>query len=192
MGGELPVTLRIAHVETPLGDVAVAAEAGALVACSINGQPGYRRLLERGVEAAGDPVLERARAWLARYFVGERPDAAELPLCPHETAFQHEVWNLIRQIPYGRASSYGELADLVVLARGGGRMSAQAIGGAVGRNPIAIIVPCHRVLAANGAIGGYAGGLDKKLWLLAHEGVDVSGMRLPETGRFAHGRDRLA
>lgn len=192
MGGELPVTLRIAHVETPLGDVAVAAEAGALVACSINGQPGYRRLLERGVETAGDPVLERARAWLARYFVGERPDAAELPLCPHGTAFQHEVWNLIRQIPYGRASSYGELADLVVLARGGGRMSAQAIGGAVGRNPIAIIVPCHRVLAANGAIGGYAGGLDKKLWLLAHEGVDVSGMRLPETGRFAHGRDRLA
>lgn len=192
MGGELPVTLRIAHVETPLGDVAMAAEAGALVASSINGQPGYRRLLERGVEAAGDPVLERARAWLARYFVGERPDAAELPLCPHGTAFQHEVWNLIRQIPYGRASSYGELADLVVLARGGGRMSAQAIGGAVGRNPIAIIVPCHRVLAANGAIGGYAGGLDKKLWLLAHEGVDVSGMRLPETGRFAHGRDRLA
>lgn len=192
MGGELPVTLRIAHVETPLGDVAVAAEAGALVACSINGQPGYRRLLERGVEAAGDPVLERARAWLARYFVDERPDAAELPLCPHGTAFQHEVWNLIRQIPYGRASSYGELADFVVLARGGGRMSAQAIGGAVGRNPIAIIVPCHRVLAANGAIGGYAGGLDKKLWLLAHEGVDVSGMRLPETGRFAHGRDRLA
>lgn len=192
MGGGLPVTLRIAHADTPLGDVAVAAEAGALVACSINGQPGYRRLLERGAEAAGDPVLERARAWLARYFAGERPDAAELPLCPHGTAFQHEVWNLIRQIPYGRASSYGELADLVVLARGGGRMSAQAIGGAVGRNPIAIIVPCHRVLAANGAIGGYAGGLDKKLWLLAHEGVDVSGMRLPETGRFAHGRDRLA
>lgn len=192
MGGGLPVTLRIAHADTPLGDVAVAAEAGALVACSINGQPGYRRLLERGAEAAGDPVLERARAWLARYFAGERPDAAELPLCPHGTAFQHEVWNLIRQIPYGRASSYGELADLVVLARGGGRMSAQAIGGAVGRNPIAIIVPCHRVLAANGAIGGYVGGLDKKLWLLAHEGVDVSGMRLPETGRFAHGRDRLA
>lgn len=192
MGGGLPVTLRIAHADTPLGDVAVAAEAGALVACSINGQPGHRRLLERGAEAAGDPVLERARAWLARYFAGERPDAAELPLCPHGTAFQHEVWNLIRQIPYGCASSYGELADLVVLARGGGRMSAQAIGGAVGRNPIAIIVPCHRVLAANGAIGGYAGGLDKKLWLLAHEGVDVSGMRLPETGRFAHGRDRLA
>lgn len=192
MSSEAPATLHISHVETPLGDAAVAAEAGALVACSINGQPGYRRLLERGVEAAGDPVLERARAWLARYFVGERPDAAELPLCPHGTAFQHEVWNLIRQIPYGRASSYGELADLVVLARGGGRMSAQAIGGAVGRNPIAIIVPCHRVLAANGAIGGYAGGLDKKLWLLAHEGVDVSGMRLPETGRFAHGRDRLA
>ena len=186
------MTLHVAHVATPVGDVALAAEGAAVVACSIAGQPGYRQLLERGAEVAGDSALERARAWLERYLAGERPDPSELTVTPRGTAFQHEVWSLIREIPYGHTSSYGELADLVVLARGGGRMSAQAVGGAVGRNPVSIIVPCHRVLAARGAIGGYAGGLDKKLWLLAHEGVDVSGMRLPEAGRFAHGRDRLA
>lgn len=184
--------LRLAHVGTPLGDVAIAAEGAAIVACSIAGQPGYQQLLERGAEVAGDPMLGRARAWLERYVAGERPDPSELTLAPRGTAFQHEVWNLIREIPYGATSSYGELADLVVLTRGGGRMSAQAVGGAVGCNPISIIVPCHRVLAARGAIGGYAGGLDKKLWLLGHEGVEVEGLRLPESGRFAHGADRLA
>lgn len=185
--------LRVSHMMTPVGDVVLAAEGGALVACAIAGQPAHARLLASdAMETSADPVLARASEWLGRYFAGERPDASELTLAPRGTAFQREVWALIRQIPYGSVSSYGELADLVALGRGGGRMAAQAIGGAVGRNPISIIVPCHRVLAARGGVGGYAGGLDKKLWLLAHEGVDTSGMRLPETGRFAHGRDARA
>ena len=182
--------LRVNHMMTPVGDVVLAAEGGALVACAIAGQPAFSRLLEAdATETAADPVLTCASEWLRSYFAGERPDPSELTLAPRGTDFQCEVWALIRQIPYGSVSSYGELADLVALGRGGGRMAAQAVGGAVGRNPISIIVPCHRVLAARRGIGGYAGGPDKKLWLLAHEGVDTSGMRLPETGRFAHGKD---
>lgn len=183
----------ISHVQTPLGDVVLAAEGAALVGCYINGQPGYRALLDQDAREADDlPVLAQARGWLARYFAGKRPDPSELVLAPVGTGFQHEVWDQIAQIPYGRTSSYGELADLIVLSRGGGRMSAQAVGGAVGKNPLSIIVPCHRVLAAGGRIGGYAGGLDKKLALLAHEGVDTTEMALPQTGRFAGGIDRLA
>ena len=187
------MTPMLAHVETPLGDVLLAAEGSALVACCINGQPGYRALLEGRAEERPDarPLVLGAE-WLRAYFAGERPSPDELALAPHGTPFQHEVWSLIRDIPYGGTSTYGELADLVVLARGGGRMAAQAVGGAVGRNPLSIVVPCHRVLGSHGALGGYAGGLDKKLWLLGHEGVEVEGLRLPESGRFAHGADRLA
>ncbi|WP_293820234.1 methylated-DNA--[protein]-cysteine S-methyltransferase [uncultured Parolsenella sp.] len=161
-----------AHIETPLGDVILASEGGALVGCALNGQPGHRALVDADApERLDEPVLARALGWLERYFAGERPDPRELPLAPRGTSFQHEVWSLLLDVPYGGLTSYGELADLVVLGRGGGRMAAQAIGGAVKRNPISIIVPCHRVLAAHGKIGGYSGGLDKKLWLLAHEGI---------------------
>lgn len=185
--------IHTTHLMTPLGDVLLAAEGGVIVACCIAGQTAYRTLLEGSCDERPDlPVLGRAADWLARYFDGQRPDPGELPLAPRGTAFQHEVWDLIREVPYGHTTSYGELADLVILRRGGGRMAAQAVGGAVGRNPISVIVPCHRVLAAHRRVGGYAGGLEKKLWLLAHEGVDVSGMELPTTGRFAHGEDARA
>ena len=183
----------VAHVPTPMGDVVLAGENGLLVGCAINGQPLYQRLIdEADAERPEDPVLALGVAWLERHLAGERPDPHGLPLAPAGTPFRREIRALLLNVPYGHLTSYGELADLVVLVRGGGRMSAQAVGQAVGRNPFSIIVPCHRVLAAHGAIGGYAGGLDKKLWLLAHEGVDVSGMALPETGRFAHGVDARA
>lgn len=183
----------VAHVPTPLGDVLLAEKGGKLVGCAINGQPSYQRLIDEAASERPDsPALALGVAWLERYLAGGRPHPAELPLAPHGTAFQHEVWSLLLEVPYGGVTTYGELADLVVLRRGGGRMAAQAVGQAVRRNPLSIIVPCHRVLAAGGRAGGYAGGLDKKLWLLAHEGVDTSGMRLPETGRFAHGRDARA
>lgn len=107
------------------------------------------------------PVL---RQWLDDYFAGQAP--APLPVLPKGTAFQRRVWTILEQIPYGQTMTYGQIARLL-----GGSMSAQAVGQAVGKNPIAIMVPCHRVLGAGNRLTGYAGGLDKKRFLLDLEGI---------------------
>ena len=115
------------------------------------------------------PVFGEVYRWLDVYFAGHDPGALP-PLAPHGTAFQQAVWNILRGIPYGTTTTYGGIAARIAAARGG-RMSAQAVGGAVGRNPISIIIPCHRVIGADGNLTGYAGGLDKKEYLLRLEGV---------------------
>lgn len=94
----------------------------------------------------------------------------ELRLAPKGTEFQKEVWEILRGIEYGETMSYGEIAQRVAEKRGMKKMSAQAVGQAIGRNPIPIIVPCHRVVGKNGALTGYSGGMEKKIWLLEHEG----------------------
>lgn len=126
------------------------------------------------VSTSANAVFRHTREWLEAYFAGEHPgiDAAP-PLNPHGTPFQHEVWDLVVEIPYGETVSYGELASELAERRGGGRMAAQAVGGAVKRNPITIIVPCHRVVGAARHFGGYGGRLDVKAELLEHEGVDL-------------------
>ena len=115
------------------------------------------------------PVFREVCRWLDVYFAGRDPGALP-PLAPHGTAFQQAVWNILRGIPYGTTTTYGGIAARIAAARGG-RMSAQAVGGAVGRNPISILIPCHRVIGANGSLTGYAGGLDKKEYLLGLEGI---------------------
>ena len=115
------------------------------------------------------PVFREVCRWLDVYFTGRDPGALP-PLAPHGTAFQQAVWKVLRGIPYGTTTTYGGIAARIAAARGG-RMSAQAVGGAVGRNPISIIIPCHRVIGADGNLTGYAGGLDKKEYLLRLEGV---------------------
>ena len=121
------------------------------------------------------PVFEEVSRWLDAYFAGRDPGALP-PLAPHGTAFQQAVWKILRRIPYGTTTTYGRIAAHIAVARGG-RMSAQAVGGAVGRNPISILIPCHRVIGADSSLTGYAGGLDKKEALLRLEGV-----QLPPTG----------
>ena len=115
------------------------------------------------------PVFREVCRWLDVYFAGRDPGALP-PLAPHGTAFQQAVWNILRGIPYGTTTTYGGIAARIAAARGG-RMSAQAVGGAVGRNPISILIPCHRVIGTDGSLTGYAGGLDKKEYLLRLEGV---------------------
>ena len=115
------------------------------------------------------PVFEEVSRWLDAYVAGRDPGALP-PLAPHGTAFQQAVWKILRRIPYGTTTTYGRIAARIAAARGG-RMSAQAVGGAVGRTPISIIIPCHRVIGADGSLTGYAGGLDKKEYLLRLEGV---------------------
>ena len=113
------------------------------------------------------PIFREAQDWLDAYFRGGRPDPRDLPLAPPGTDFQKAVWAELLEIPYGESRTYGEMARALGIPRG-----AQAVGQAVGRNPIAIIIPCHRILGVGGKLTGYAWGLDKKKWLLCHEGVD--------------------
>lgn len=127
------------------------------------------------------PVFDEAMRWLDIYFGGRRPDFTP-PLNLEGTAFRKEVWQLLLQIPYGQTTTYGELAAQLAAHRGLKRMSAQAVGGAVGHNPISIIVPCHRVVGTGGNLTGYAGGLAKKLALLKLEGIDTANFTLPTKG----------
>jgi len=110
-----------------------------------------------------DAVLRAAKQWLDDYFRGEVPEV-EIPLAPEGTAFQKRVWQMLLEIPYGKTVTYGEMA-----ARFPGKMSAQAIGQAVGHNPISILIPCHRCVGAGGKLTGYAWGVGRKQWLLDHE-----------------------
>lgn len=148
----------------PLGELTVAAEGGAITALVIEGQKYFDRHLAGADTERETPVLRQARQWLDRYFSGERPDPALLPLAPKGTDFQKRVWQALLRIPYGATATYGALAEAL-------GSSARAVGGATGRNPISVIIPCHRVLAADGSLNGYAGGLENKAKLLRLEGA---------------------
>lgn len=121
------------------------------------------------VDSACVPPLKITCKWLDDYFAGAVPSIDGLPLFYSGTAFQNRVWQLLTEIPYGQTVSYGQIAAKIAKERGISRMSAQAVGQAVGANPISIIIPCHRVIGSNGNLTGYAGGIDKKIWLLHHE-----------------------
>lgn len=151
--------------DSPLGPLTIAAENNALTALVIAGQKYEDRHLSGEGRKRQTPVLAKARDWLDRYFAGKRPDPAQLPLSPKGTAFQQRVWWELLTIPYGRTESYGSLA-----ARLGS--SARAVGSAVGRNPISVIIPCHRIVGADGSLCGYAGGLENKKKLLKLESTD--------------------
>ena len=115
------------------------------------------------------PILAQCRAWLDAYFSGKKPDISNLSLSPKGSDFQRKVWLLLTEIPYGETVSYKDMAQKIAPLVGKAKMSAQAVGGAVGKNPIALIIPCHRVIGQNGKLVGYGGGLDVKQMLLALE-----------------------
>ena len=171
------------HYASPVGRLVLAGKGSALVGAWIEGQKYFPGALpEEGREGEGLPVLEQAKGWLDRYFAGERPDVRELALAPEGSEFQKAVWEILCAIPYGETRTYGWIAKEVAVRRGLERMSAQAVGGAVGHNPISIVIPCHRVVGTDGSLTGYAGGLEKKIRLLAHEGVDVERFFRPKEG----------
>ena len=153
---------------SPLGQLLLAGDEAGLTGLWFEGQKYYPRSLPPACEARGLPLFEAARRWLDQYFAGREPDIA-VPLHFTGTAFQNEVWALLCEIPYGRTATYGEIAARLAAKRGVPHLSAQAVGGAVGRNKISLLVPCHRVIGANGSLTGYAGGLDRKARLLALE-----------------------
>lgn len=154
---------------SPLGLLTLASDGDALTGLWVEGQKYFGLFPEPPLTEDALPVFREARRWLEAYFAGERPDPRALPLAPQGSPFRHRVWQLLLDIPYGETAAYGELA-----ARLGS--SPRAVGGAVGHNPISLIIPCHRVLGAGGALTGYAGGLERKLWLLRHEGAVTGGI----------------
>lgn len=133
-----------------------------------NGKLDAEQIADNGVEGASY-IFDRTQEWLERYFAGGKPSPEELSLRPEGTVFRQMVWRELLHIPYGQVTTYGSLAKAVTRKMGRETMSAQAVGQAVGHNPISIIIPCHRVVGANGSLTGYAGGLDRKIRLLELE-----------------------
>jgi methylated-DNA-[protein]-cysteine S-methyltransferase len=172
-----------ATYRSPVGVLTLAGDGENLVGLWIEGQKYYGGApLEQANERDDIPVFVKTRSWLDRYFAGKRPDPSELPLAPAGGAFRQEVWNILRSIPYGEVVTYGGIAKQIAAKTGKAGMSARAVGGAVGHNPISIIVPCHRVVGSNGSLTGYAGGIGIKVKLLELEGADMNGLFVPEKG----------
>ena len=162
--------IQTAFYDAPYGRYVMAAEDGALTGVWLEGQKYFPSDLPEpsGEEAE---IFAHTRRWLDAYFAGRQPDVSALPIAPRGSAFAQSVWQLLLEIPYGQTVTYGQLAEQLAKKRGLTQLSAQAVGGAVGHNPISIIIPCHRVLGAKNQLTGYAGGLDVKTFLLKLEGV---------------------
>ncbi len=171
----------ISHYDSPLGGILLAADEIGLTGLWFDGQKYFAAHLpaEHGEEKT--PILAETEHWLDLYFDGKKPDF-QPPLHPFGSPFRQAVWKILLQIPYGRITTYGEIAEKLAEEQGLPRMSAQAVGGAVGHNAISIIIPCHRVIGANGSLTGYAGGIERKLKLLKLEHVDKIVFSVPKKG----------
>lgn len=171
----------IHHYESPIGAITMASDGEALIGLWFDGQRFFADCLESKYEEKLLPIFEQADKWLNIYFSGNEPDFTP-SIKMKTTEFRRAVWEIMLSIPYGETMTYGEIADRIAKQRGLQRMSAQAVGGAVGHNSISLIIPCHRVVGTNGNLTGYAGGIDKKIKLLELEGVDMGNFFVPEKG----------
>jgi len=159
---------------SPVGPLTVAANDEAVIGLWMEGQKYFGRTLPIEPQWKAAPALAKASAWLDSYFAGERPNLMP-PLAPKGTPFQQAVWKELLAIPYGEVMTYGAIAARL-------SSSARAVGGAVGHNPISILIPCHRVVGVDGSLTGYAGGLERKIHLLTLEGIPTDDLRIPSCG----------
>lgn len=170
----------LTKLPSPVGTLHLASDGTAITGLWIEGQKYFAATLEKDSEEQPDlPLFRQAADWLSAYFAGEVPLALP-PLVPQGSAFRQAVWSLLLEIPRGRTTTYGALAQ--ELRKQGISASAQAVGGAVGHNPISILIPCHRVVGAQGSLTGYAGGIAAKQYLLELEGADMTGFYAPKKG----------
>lgn len=159
---------------SPLGKITLASDGGKLIGLWLEGQKYHgNTILGAMIEKSDLPIFAETKKWLDRYFAAGKPAPAELPLAPSGSEFRQRVWKILCEIPSGEVITYGSIAKQIAGEMNRKSMSSQAVGGAVGHNPISIIIPCHRVVGANGSLTGYAGGLAAKEKLLELEGVDV-------------------
>lgn len=161
----------------------VASDGENIVGLWMEGQKYFANTIKNEVIIEEDlPVFKKTKEWLDRYFEGKKPSIDELPLTPIGSPFRQKIWNMLCEIPYGKVITYGDIAKRIAKLENIESMSSQAVGGAVGHNPISIIIPCHRVVGSGGSLTGYAGGIDKKVRLLEHEGCDMNKFKIPTKG----------
>ena len=170
-----------AHYDSPLGGILLAADEVGLTGLWFESSLYFADILGADQAEQEMPVLAEAKRWLDVYFSGREPDFTP-PLHLIGSPFRQAVWELLLQIPYGQTTTYGALAQQLAEKQGKARMSAQAVGGAVGHNEISIIIPCHRVVGTSGSLTGYAGGIEKKVRLLQLEHTDMSRFFVPTKG----------
>ena len=164
---------------SPLGEITLASDGDHLTGLWFDGQKYFAATLSAEHQERELPIFELTKEWLDSYFMGKIPSFTP-PIHLEDTPFRLAVWDLLSKIPYGEVVTYGELAQKMAVLHNRERMSAQAVGGAVGHNAISIIIPCHRVVGANGSLTGYAGGIDKKIKLLTHEGAYSKSFCVPK------------
>lgn len=160
---------------SPVGKLTIASDEKSIVGLWLEKQKYYMDVLaNKEYQEKETEVIKLAKKWLDKYFNNEKPEIDELPIEFIGSDFRKQVWKILAEIPYGKVVTYGDIAKQIARQKGMKTMSAQAVGGAVGHNPISIIIPCHRVVGTNGSLTGYAGGIATKIKLLELEGVDMS------------------
>lgn len=170
-----------AQYQSPLGTITLACDGEAITGLWFNGQKYFGSSLPKQAEPCNHPLFADARRWLDVYFSGREPDFLP-PLRYDTTPFRKQVCDIMQTIPYGKTMTYREIAAELAARQGVSRMSAQAVGGAVGHNPVSIMIPCHRVVGTNGSLTGYAGGINRKIRLLELEHTDMSRFFVPKSG----------
>lgn len=163
LGNSYKMLLYSTVIHTPIGPMV-----GQCTEQGITGLWFTENVGQIAVASQAQPLLRDLKLWLASYFAGQKPDSSGLPLKPAGTAYQQAVWQALLQVPYGQTCAYGAVAQMLA-KQGLSGGSARSCGTAIGKNPIGIIIPCHRIIRKNGQIGGYAGGLERKRYLLRHE-----------------------
>ena len=171
------------HYDSPVGRIMLGANDKGLVGLWIEGQKYFGDTVAGDfVETSDLPIFTAARKWLDAYFAGKVPPISDLTLAPIGGEFRQCVWKILCEIPSGQTLTYGQIAKKVATRMNKKNMSSRAVGGAVGHNPVSIIIPCHRVIGSGGNLTGYAGGISTKIKLLEHEGVDISRFFVPKKG----------
>jgi methylated-DNA-[protein]-cysteine S-methyltransferase len=178
----------LTEYETPIiGTLTLSSDGTSITGCWFDNDRYFGYGIDEPVERKDDlAVFELARRWLDRYFAGDAPDPRELPLAARATAFQQHVREAMLDIPYGQTTTYGAIAKRIE-QKTGKRQSARAVGGAVGHNPLCLIVPCHRVVGSNGSLTGFGGGIDMKIKLLEHEHAMKDSFKRPKKGTALEG-----
>lgn len=167
------------YYKAPIGRIAITSDGEYITGLWLPNQIDFEKKFDDEFIEAELPIFDKVERWLDAYFSGNNPKL-DFPLKANGTVFREQVWSVLLDIPYGQTITYGEIAKKIAKMRGKSRMSSQAVGGAVGNNPISIIVPCHRVVGKDGSLTGYGGGIDTKIELLKVEQVNLDAFYRPK------------